>query len=154
MLAKLFRRDGPMTSIAGVVALSLGLRKGGVFMKRLVIALALPLLLTAGAARADRPLAGGLGVDSVVSPGDVKATPEMWFYDQSMRQYKDPKMAVRAKAEFRSEQRQRRLETMRWFGFSNSRPRASSDPFHGDYSPGWVSNPGYYPSRWNGVGSY
>ncbi len=75
----------------------------------------------------------------------------MWFYDQAMRQYKDPKMAVRAKADFRAEQRQRRLESMKWFGFSNSRPRASSDPFHNDYSPGWVACPGYYPSRWNGI---
>ena len=47
----------------------------------------------------------------------------MWFYDQAMRQYKDPKMAVRAKAEFRAQERMRRLESMKWFGFSNSRPR-------------------------------
>jgi hypothetical protein len=120
-------------------------------MKRLVIALALPLLLTAGIAKAERPVATGLGIDSVVSPGELKATPEMWFYEQAMRQYKDPKMAVRARAEFRANQRQQRLESMRWFGFSNSRPRASSDPYNGDYSPGWSANPGYYPWRWNGV---
>ena len=120
-------------------------------MKRLVIAFAVPLLLTAGVALAQRPAATGLGIDSVVSPGELKATPEMWFYDQAMRQYKDPKTAVRAKADFRDEQRQRRLESMKWFGFSNARPRASSDPFHNDYSPSWVSSPGYYPSRWNGV---
>ena len=120
-------------------------------MKRLLIALALPLLLTAGTARAERPVVGGLGLDSVVSPGDLKATPEMWFYDQAMRQYKDPKMAIRAKAEYRAAQRMRRIESMKWFGLSNSRPRASSDPFNGDYSPMWTANPGYYPSRWNGV---
>ena len=84
--------------------------------------------------------------------GGLKATPSMWFYEQALRQYQDPKMAVRAKAEFRSRQRQHRIAAMKWFGFSNSRPRASSDPFHNDYSPGWVANPGYYPSRWNGVG--
>jgi hypothetical protein len=60
-------------------------------------------------------------------------------------------MAVRANADLRAQQRQHRIESMKWFGFSNSRPRASSDPFHGDYSPGWVSSSGYYPSRWNGV---
>jgi hypothetical protein len=120
-------------------------------MKRLLIAFALPLLLTAGVAGAERPVAG-LGVDTVVSPGELKATPEMWFYDQAMRQYKDPKMAVRAKAEFQAQQRMRRLESMKWFGLSNSRPRASSDPYHGDYSPGWTSNAGYYPWRWSGVG--
>jgi hypothetical protein len=120
-------------------------------MKRLVLALALPLLLTVAVANAERPTAAGLGIDSVVSPGELKATPEMWFYDQAMRQYKDPKMAVRARAEFRANQRQQRLESMRWFGFSNARPRASSDPFNSDYSPGWTANPGYYPWRWNGV---
>jgi hypothetical protein len=120
-------------------------------MKRLVLALALPLLLAVGTANAERPTTPGLGIDSAVSPGELKATPEMWFYDQAMRQYKDPKMAVRARAEFRANQRQQRLESMRWFGFSNSRPRASSDPFNSDYSPGWTSNPGYYPWRWNGV---
>ncbi len=121
-------------------------------MKRLLIALALPLLLTAGAARADRPTSAGVGVDSAVSYSELRVTPEMWFYDQAMRQYMDPKMAVRANAEFRADQRHRRLQSMKWFGFSNSRPRASSDPFHGDYSPHWVASPGYYPSRWTGVG--
>jgi hypothetical protein len=120
-------------------------------MKRQAICSALFLLLAATPLRAEKPVAIGLGSDTMVSPGEVKSTPEMWFYEQAMRQYKDPKTAVRAKADFRDEQRQRRLESMKWFGLSNSRPRASSDPFHNDYSPGWVACPGYYPSRWNGV---
>jgi len=89
---------------------------------------------------------------TTVSPGELKATPEMWFYEQYMHQYQDPKMAVRANAEFRAEQRQRRLAAMQWFGFSNSRPRASVDPYNGDYSPGWSSNNSSYPYRWGGVG--
>jgi len=120
-------------------------------MIRQAICSALFLLLAATPLRAEKPVAIGLGADTMVSPGEVKSTPEMWFYEQAMRQYKDPKTAVRAKADFRDEQRQRRLESMKWFGFSNSRPRASSDPFHNDYSPGWVSCPGYYPARWNGM---
>jgi hypothetical protein len=120
-------------------------------MKRQAIYSALFLLLAATPLRAEKPVAIGLGADTAVSPGELKSTPEMYFYDQAMRQYKDPKTAVRAKADFRDEQRQRRLESMKWFGFSNSRPRASSDPFHNDYSPGWVSCPGYYPARWNGM---
>ncbi len=121
-------------------------------MKRLAIVLVLPLLFATGVARAEKPVSSGLGIDTVVSPGELKVTPEMWFYDQAMRQYKDSKMAVRANAEFRAAQRMRRLESMKWFGFSNNRPSVSSDPFHGDYSPRWTANPGYYPSRWNGVG--
>jgi hypothetical protein len=127
-------------------------------MKRLVLALAFVLLLGVGTAMAERPTTtAGLGLDSAISSGDLRVTPEMWFYDQALRQYKDPKMAVRARAEYRTEQRTRRLESMRWFGMSNSRPRACSDPIHSDYSPSWTSNPGYYPWRWNGVaqtGSY
>jgi hypothetical protein len=122
-------------------------------MKRLLIALTLPLLLSAGNVRADRPTAAGLGIDSAVSVSELKVTPEMWFYDQAMRQYKDPKMAVRANAEYRMAQRHLRIQSMKWFGFSNSRPQASSDPYHSEYSPHWVGNAGYYyPSRWTGVG--
>jgi hypothetical protein len=122
-------------------------------MKRLILASASLVLLTVGIAQADRPTSTSVGLDSVVSPGGLTATPEMWFYDQAMKQYKDPKMAVRARAEYRADQRERRLEAMRWFGMSNSRPRANSDPYHSDYSPAWSASPGYYPWRWNGVGS-
>lgn len=121
-------------------------------MKRLAISSALLLLLLAASARAEKPVTTSQGLDAVVSPGELKATPSMWFYDQAMRQYKDPKMAVRANAEAHAQMRLQRIESMRWFGLSNIRPRASSDPYHNDYSPGWVATPGYYPSRWNGVG--
>ena len=119
-------------------------------MKRLAISWTFFSLLIVAAARAERPLAAGLGLDPVTSPGELKTTPDMWFYEQSMRQYQDPKMAVRAQADLRARQRLYRLETMKWFGLSNSRPRASADPYNGDYSPGWVANPGYYPLRWSG----
>ena len=109
-------------------------------MKRLVLVLALPFLFTTGTAFAESPMAGGVGL----SPSDTS-------YEQALRHYKDPNSIVRAKAQFRSEQRMRRMESMRWFGLSNSRPQASSDPFDSDYSPKWVSNSGYYPSRWNGI---
>jgi hypothetical protein len=89
---------------------------------------------------------------TTISPGEIKATPEMWFYEQYMHQYQDPKVAVRANAEFRADQRRRRLASMQWFGFSNIRPHACSDPVHSDYSPGWASNNSSYPYRWSGVG--
>jgi hypothetical protein len=120
-------------------------------MNRLAICWALFLLLSTTPLLAEKPLATGLGGDGVASPGEMKTTPEMWFYEQGLRQYKDPKMAVRAQADLRARQRQLRIESMKWFGFSNSRPRVNSDPFNGDYSASWVATPGYYPSRWNGV---
>ena len=122
-------------------------------MSRLLIAPALLLLFLAVPARAERPTPMGDGA-TTISPGELKATPEMWFYEQQLRQYKDPKAAVREKANLRAEQRQARVESMKWFGFSNSRPQASSDPYHGDYSPRWTSNSNYYPSRWNGISQY
>jgi hypothetical protein len=86
-----------------------------------------------------------------LSPGEIQATPEMWFYEQQWRRYNDPKNGVRANAEFKSEQRNRRRAALRWFGFSNSRPTASPDPVHGTYSPRWVGG-GYSPSYWSGAG--
>lgn len=121
-------------------------------MKRLVISWAFLVLLLAAPVRAERPIAAGVGFETTTSLGELKTTPEMWFYQQALRQHQNPKMAVRAQADLRARQRQHRLETMRWFGLSNSRPRVSSDPFNGDYAPCWVANPGYYPSRWNGFG--
>jgi hypothetical protein len=86
-----------------------------------------------------------------LSPGEIQATPEMWFYEQERLFYADPKNAVRANAEFRAYQRARRLAALRWYGFSNSRPLANPDPIHGIYSPRWVGN-GYIPSHWIGGG--
>jgi hypothetical protein len=142
-------------------------------MKRLSIAFSTVFVLLASSAVAQRPDDGltqpeqssprsdqktgpaspsPLNVYPHLSPGEVQATPEMWFYEQSLRQYRDPKLAVRQAAEFRAEQRQRRIESAKWFGLSNLRPRVSSDPIHTDYSPGWTSNNSYYPSRWSGSG--
>lgn len=109
------------------------------------------LLLSVVSVRAEKPSGPVTSLGEIRASGEVTPTPEMWFYDQSMRQYNSPQMAVRAKADIRAQQRLRRLESMKWYGFSNSRPRASSDPFNSDYSPGWVATPGYYPYRWNGV---
>jgi hypothetical protein len=74
-----------------------------------------------------------------ISAGELTATPEMWFYEQSLRQYNDPKWVLRQKAEFRSAERARRIETLRWYGFSSARPTTGADPIHGYYGPRWTS---------------
>lgn len=121
-------------------------------MKGLSIALCILFVLVALPALAADPTPQDLRFRVGISPGQLTPTPEMWFYEQYQREYQDPKMAVRKKAEFRAVQRERRLAAMKWFGFSNLRPQASSDPFHGDYSPGWKSNNTFFPFRWHGVG--
>jgi hypothetical protein len=118
-------------------------------MKWLAIPLLLGLFLVMPAgAQSSVSQRGSKGIG--ISPGDVTATPDMWFYEQSLRQYNDPKSVVRQKAEFRTAERMRRMAALRWFGFSNSRPMAGVDPIHGDYSPQWSSGNVYQPFRWAG----
>ena len=121
-------------------------------MNRVMIALYAVLLLSVVPAMADKPTTAELHSAPMISPGELTPTPEMWFYQQYHQQYQDPKTAVRAKAEERSAQRRARLAAMRWFGFSNSRPRAGTDPVHSDYSPAWTSRSANYPYRWGGYG--
>ena len=84
-----------------------------------------------------------------LSTGVVTPTPQMWFYQEEMRQYLDPELAVRRNAEARAAQRQARIATRKWYGISNSRPTCSSDPFNGDYSAHWSNGSPNYPNRWS-----
>jgi hypothetical protein len=98
------------------------------------------------------PTASEIMFSGGISPGEVTATPEMWFYQQELRRYENPKTAVRQKAEFEAVQRRQRIAARRWFGFSNARPMASVDPIHGDYSPSWTGSDRYHPFRWTSPG--
>ncbi len=120
-------------------------------MKRLLFASAVIVLSTATVAQAQRPVAGPteLQFRSSVSPGIVTPTPEMWFYEQELRRYEDPKVALRRRAELRAQQRDHRIAAREWYGLSKSRPQAGVDPFHGTYLPGWTSNDSLDPFRWH-----
>jgi hypothetical protein len=85
----------------------------------------------------------------IVSPGSVTATPEMWFYEQALQRYDNPKYAIRAAAEQRANQRRARMAAMEWYGYSNSRPLWGIDPVHGTLNPQWIGN-GYDPFNWVG----
>jgi hypothetical protein len=87
--------------------------------------------------------------EPMISPGEIAATPEMWFYEQAMRRYDNPKNAVRAAAEFKANQRRARIAAMDWYGYSNLRPASGIDPYAGPLSPQWIGN-GYYPNTWVG----
>lgn len=83
----------------------------------------------------------------VESSGAVTPTPEMWFYQQQLKRVDDPKLAVREKAEARASARQQRIESLKWYGLSNSRPVVSNTPWWGGYSAYWGSNT-YDTLRW------
>ena len=83
----------------------------------------------------------------VATTGAVTPTPEMWFYEQEVNRYDNPKVMVHERAEWRANQRRSRLAASKWYGISNSRPMVSPFPWFGGYGPFWGSNT-YDPLRW------
>jgi len=79
-------------------------------------------------------------------------TPELWVYSQEQRRHDDPAQAVRRKAEYQAAQRMSRLASLKWYGYSNSRPEAGMTPIMGTYSAGWAGNGGnryeWYGGGW------
>lgn len=119
-------------------------------MKWLPLVCTLMALLAAVPARGEKPTNAPPVFSGTISPGELTPTPEMWFYEQEMRQYMDPQMMVRRRAEALADQRSQRLATRRWFGYSGLRPRVNSDPFDADGTPRWVSNDASSPNGWRG----
>jgi len=78
-------------------------------------------------------------------------SPEVWSYLQEMRRLDDPKLNARRAAQFKAEQRRLRLESQKWYGYSNLRPVANPIPFMGTYSPSWAGSP-YNEYYWYGAG--
>lgn len=84
--------------------------------------------------------------ESVNLPSGVEATPEIWMYLHDYKRYQDPKEAVRKKAMIRSQQRQSRLASQRWYGHTKLRPNANANPqmsvFYGQQWTGlpWSAN--------------
>ncbi|MBS0207369.1 MAG: hypothetical protein JSS27_00310 [Planctomycetes bacterium] len=93
------------------------------------------------AAENRRTTAKDATTDHPVSMGPVTPTPEMWFYEQAARDYNDPKMAVRHKAEYDAAQRRERIAAQSWYGMSKARPTANPVPhMSGIYSPAFTGN--------------
>ncbi len=103
-------------------------------------------------AAAQQPMGGDSESNPPITLSELQPTAQMWFYEQAMRQYHNPQAAVRAKAEYRAAQRQRRLASSKWFGISNSRPTVSSTPYTSSYSPTWTSG-NSNPFHWHGASS-
>ncbi len=77
------------------------------------------------------------------------ATPDPqgdWYYGPGAVK-SEPRSIAQLKSAQRAQQRMARLEAMRWYGFSASRPTASGIPFTSMYSPAWT-RPGGRPFAW------
>ncbi len=120
-------------------------------MKRSWIALAVVAAFLTIPALAQEPVVPGPVVsDITVASCQPSPTPQMWFYQQQLEEYMNTKLAIRRKAEAQARQRRARLATSRWFGQSNLRPRATTDPINGCYSSRWGGNNLLVPNLWSG----
>jgi hypothetical protein len=124
-------------------------------MRRLLLALSFTVsCLAASVGMAQNPArlrgtvpAAPAATTSPVRTSEVQATPEMWFYEQQMNRYRDPKEMVRQNAAFEAAQRKQRVTAMKWYGFSNSRPTVNPTPFGASYAPTWT-NASIRPWSW------
>ena len=121
-------------------------------MKWLILALSIAFILVAVPAMAQSPPTNEIRISSSPTEGGLAPTSEMWFYQEQLRQYQDPKMSLRRISEEKAAQRRARLAAQRWYGFSKTRPRVGSDIEYGDWGAGWTSGNHYHPSRWSNFG--
>jgi len=122
-------------------------------MRWLLLSLSVVFVLVAVPAMAQSPLTNEIRIASGgTAAGGLTPTSEMWFYQEQLRQYMDPKMSLRRIAEEKARQRRARLAAMRWYGYSNMRPTVGTDPVHGDWGARWTSGNQYHPSRWSYFG--
>ena len=75
------------------------------------------------------------------------ASDQSWYYRPAVESGATFTVAQQ-KAQARGAQRMARLEALRWYGFSNSRPTAAAIPWTTMYSPAWQT-PGGRPFAWH-----
>jgi len=80
------------------------------------------------------------------TPDSENSDEKEWYYGPTKNQ-PETKTLGRQKSELRARQRLARLESMRWYGFSASRPTATGIPFTTMYAPAWT-RPGGRPFAW------
>lgn len=77
------------------------------------------------------------------------------WYGESSPQQLTPRMIIQQKAQMRAYQRMARIESMKWYGMSASRPLSNAVPFSGVPSPRYEMPGGrpfsWYPARTNVV---
>ncbi len=68
---------------------------------------------------------------------ETSAPSKEWYYGPTTAEKAPTKTLGRQKAELRAKQRLSRMETMRWYGFSPSRPTATGIPFTSAWHTSW-----------------
>lgn len=122
-------------------------------MKRFVFALAATSLLS-GTAFAQNPTFRGAkqkNFDLTRQPSWSRLIPteSMYMYEQHKRDFLNPTLAIRRRAEYKAWERRSRLAAQRWYGYSNSRPTRHPTPVTAGWSsPSWTGNYRYDYYRW------
>lgn len=114
-------------------------------MMRYLLLAALAVGSVGGAYGQDTQNGAGQATLNTFSMGEITPTPEMWFYEQARRDYMDPQMMLRRKAESQARLRRDRIAARKWYGYSAARPNLAGSPMMGYYGPNWTRD-------WNHAG--
>lgn len=111
-------------------------------MKRLSL-LTLSVVMLAGSLTCCHSASAQATADrDVETPTETSTNPtdKEWYYGptENPEKPKEAKTLGRLRAEQRAQQRQNRLETLRWYGISTARPLSSGMPFTSAYNPSWT----------------
>jgi len=104
------------------------------------------LTVAAAAAISGSALAARGHAQDLGAPAEQPAPSEDSWYRTPAPRVDTPSVA-RQKAMQRGQERMARLQAIRWYGYSNSRPTAATMPFTTMYSPAW-QQPGGRPFAW------
>lgn len=74
--------------------------------------------------------------------------PDSWYEETTTMAQPTPRMIIQQKAQLRAIQRMARMESMKWYGMSPSRPLYNATPFTGIPSPRYEM-PGGRPFAWH-----
>ncbi len=126
-------------------------------MKRLACSLSMLVALYCSAACAQEIKFVPEAVDpptKLAEPKEHTLTPEMYRYLSDLQRYGGPQDLTRQRAQREADLRKERLNAMRWYGYSNSRPMAAATPFTSSYGPRWTGNVRGNPMLWRDLGHY
>lgn len=98
--------------------------------------------LAAGTAAAQKPSTESRQASLERRRAAVQTAPEASSFDEHLARYRDPWTRVRENAEFRADNRRRRIAARQWYGISNARPMVNPTPWGAGYRDAWILNTG------------